>query len=127
MSELAISETTKLGRPAIEIKNSDIEQIEIFAGRGMTLHQIAVFLDISDSTLDRWLKHPQIKRSYERGRLLAQEQIAGTLFKMAIEGDVVACIFYLKAQFGWQDKPQQEVPQGSQVVFYIPDNGRGVA
>ncbi len=116
----------KLGRPPIEILNSHISQIEDFAGRGLTLHQIAVFLDVSDSTLDRWMKEPRIKRAYERGRFLAQNQVAGTLFSLALEGDVTAAIFYLKSQFGWTDRPKEEATAGSQVVFYLPDNGRGV-
>ncbi len=112
------------GRPPYQITDHDISQVEEMAGKGMTLHQIAIMLDISDSTLDRWLKEPRIKRAYERGRLVAMGQVSGTLFNLAIKGDVVAAIFYLKSQFGWQDRPKEEVQTGSQVVFYIPDNGR---
>ncbi len=117
----------KRGRPAIEITDQAIAQIEDMAGKGYTLHQCAVMLDISDSTLDRWLVHPRIKRAYERGRLMAMDRVAGALFNLACEGDVVAAIFYLKSQHGWTDKPQPEVETGSQVVFYIPDNGRGAS
>ena len=114
------------GRPPIERSDTQIAEIEHYAGRGFTLHQIATLIDISDSTLDRWLKEPTVKRAYERGRLIATEQVGGTLFNLAIEGDVVAAIFWLKSQAGWTDRPKDETPAGSQVVFYIPDNGRGV-
>lgn len=124
---MAQPKESKVGRPAYVITPSHIGEIEQFAGKGYTLHNIAVMLDISDSTLDRWLKEPQVKRAYERGRLVAMGQVSGTLFDLACAGDVVAAIFYLKSQFGWTDKPQAEVETGSQVVFYIPDNGRGMA
>jgi hypothetical protein len=114
-----------VGRPAIEITDEHIEIIELRAGQGMTLSQIALFCDVSDSTLDRWMSEPKIKRAYERGRLIAHGQVAGTLFNLAIEGDTTAAIFYLKAQAGWVDKPQQTTENtGNSVVFYIPENGR---
>lgn len=117
-----------MARPAIELKASQIGQIEDMAGKGYTLHQIALMLDVSDSTLDRWLQAPKVKRAYERGRLLALDTIAGSLFAMARDGDVTAAIFYLKSQFGWRDRPKEdEQPTGSQVVFYLPDNGRGAS
>jgi hypothetical protein len=111
----------KRGRPPIAVTDAAISRIEEAAGLGYTLHQIAVLIDVSDSTLDRWLVHPRIKRAYERGRLIALGKVSGTLFNLACDGDVVAAIFYLKSQFGWTDKPQSEPETGSQVVFYIPE------
>lgn len=108
----------------IQIDHGDIKQIEDLAGTGATLHQIALELDVSDSTLDRWLKKPEIRRAYERGRNRAHRAVAGALFDKAMNGDTVACIFYLKSQAGWQDKPEKEVQQASNVVVYIPDNQR---
>lgn len=125
---MELVKTGTAGRPAIAITNEHISIIEDMSGKGCTLSQIAIFCDVSDSTLDRWMAEPRIKRAYERGRLIAQQQVAGTLFNLAIEGDVTAAIFYLKSQAGWTDRPAMAPENvGSQVVFYIPENGRGAA
>lgn len=124
MAKAPIAEK-KVGRPAIAIEDKDLRIIEDMSGRGARLSDIAHIIGVSDSTLDRWLELPEVRSAYQRGRILATDHVATTLYNLATEGEVTAAIFWLKAQAGWQDKPQQETPTGSQVVFYIPDNGRG--
>jgi metal-dependent HD superfamily phosphatase/phosphodiesterase len=116
----------KRGRKPYTITDQIVAAIELHAGQGMTLHQIAIMIDIGDSTLDRWMAEPRVKRAYERGRLQAHGKVAQTLFEMAIAGDTVAAIFYLKAQAGWSDK--QPVPDAgnAQVVFYLPQKEKDV-
>lgn len=120
----ATEEKRSVGRPPIEITDAIIAQVENLSGRGATLSTIALMCDVSDSTMDRWMAEPRIKRAFQRGRALANNDVASMLFDKAISGDTIAQIFWLKSQAGWTDKPQQEVPTGSQVVFYIPENGR---
>lgn len=115
----------KAGRPAIAIEDKDLRIIEDMAGRGARLSDIALIIGVSDSTLDRWLEQPEVRTAYQRGRILATDHVAGTLYNLATEGEVTAAIFWLKCQAGWIDKPKDEAPAGSSVVFYIPDNGRG--
>jgi len=128
-----MSELTRVGRPAIEITDSHISAIEAHAGKGFTLHQIALMIDVSDSTLDRWMKEPKVKRAYERGKLIATDSMASRLWTIAHQDEdmksaVVAAIFWLKAQAGWIDKPIVTAETvGSQVVFYIPENQRSAA
>lgn len=118
-------EKRPVGRPAIDITDEIISKVESLSGCGATLSTIALMCDVSDSTMDRWMAEPRIKRAFQRGRAIANNQVASMLFGKAVDGDVVAQIFWLKAQAGWTDKPQPEVSTGSQVVFYIPENGRG--
>jgi hypothetical protein len=113
-----------VGRPAIPITDKDLRIIEDMAGRGARLDDIAIVVGVSPSTLDRWLELEEVRSAYQRGRVLATDSVADTLYKTALGGDVTACIFWLKAQAGWNDRPAQEMPTGNQVVFYIPDNGR---
>lgn len=119
------TELAKRGRPAEEVTPLHLAVIEDKAIAN-TLDEIAAFLNISPSTLDRWLKRPEVRVAYERGRAIAKDQMTKNLYKLAMEGSVPATIFWLKAQAGWSDKPQAEKQSASQVVFYLPENGRAV-
>jgi hypothetical protein len=113
------------GRPRKEVEEKDLRIVEDMSGRGATLDDIACVIGVSPSTLDRWLKLPEVEQAYRRGRIQAKDMVASRLFDLANEGDVTAIIFYLKAQAGWSDRPREDVkPQGSQVVVYVPDNQR---
>jgi transposase-like protein len=107
-------------RAKIEITDEAIALIEQYARHGATLTNIAILLDISDSTLDRWMKHPQVARAYKRGRLLANDEIAGLLFEQAKQGNIAAIIFYLKSQAGWREQPEEAIAQSGQVTIYLP-------
>lgn len=108
-----------MARKKIEVTDEAIALIEDYARHGATLTNIAVLLDISDSTLDRWLKLPQVNRAYKRGRLLANDEIAGLLFESAKAGNIAAIIFYLKTQAGWREDAPIETPTGT-VNIYLP-------
>lgn len=114
-----------MARIKIQVTDEAIASIEEYAGQGATLENIALILDVSDSTLDRWLKLPQVSRAYKRGKLLAVNAIAGKLYKMAEDGCIVAIIFYLKTQGQWNDRPDlTPATPASNVMVYVPDNAR---
>lgn len=112
------------GRPPIEKSDIHLRVIEDMAGRGAVLDDIAKVLGVSSSTLDRWMSDESVHEAYAYGRAHAKDAIANRLFEIAMSGDVTACIFWLKAQAGWTDKPKAEVSNAAQVVFYLPENGR---
>lgn len=114
------------GRPKKTITPQTIAKVERLAGLGTRLDEIAIACDVSPSTLDRWLKQPDVERAYRKGRIHATAEVAEKLFDLAMTGDVAACIFWLKSQAGWSDKPHQEEEQKNvaEVHVYIPDNGR---
>ena len=105
--------------------SEQIAEIERLAGRGFRLDDIAIACDVSTSTLRRWKELPEVKKSYTKGRIQATSDIAGRLYTLAMEGEVAACIFWLKAQAGWSDRPQAEAAANAEVHIYLPDNGRG--
>jgi len=114
-----------MARSKIQVTEQVIESIEEYAGQGATLENIALLVDVSDSTLDRWLKLPQVQRAYKRGKLLAVNNIAGKLYALAEQGNIVAIIFYLKSQANWNDRPDlAPVTPASNVTVYVPDNDR---
>ncbi|MBW4523288.1 MAG: helix-turn-helix domain containing protein [Scytolyngbya sp. HA4215-MV1] len=95
------------GRPAIEVSKTDLSIIEAMAKVGNRLDDIATALNISPSTLDRWLKLPEVDEAYRKGRAAAKHAMAGRLWDIAFTDDeegkpskqaLTATIFWLKAQ-----------------------------
>lgn len=107
----------------LQINPDHILTIEEMAGNGATLDQIAAVLEIAPRTLDVWLQREDIRRCYNRGKYKAINQIAGKLYSKALSGDVACMIFYLKTQAGWRETKDTELPEGSQVMIYIPERG----
>lgn len=115
----------RTGRPKKVVTGQAIHKIKRLAGLGCRLDEIAIACDVSPSTLDRWMANPDVKHAYQQGRIEATANVAERLYDLAMTGDVAACIFWLKAQAGWTDKPQPEPePEQEQVHIYLPDNGR---
>ncbi|MBW4462703.1 MAG: hypothetical protein KME47_21070 [Nodosilinea sp. WJT8-NPBG4] len=81
---------------------------------------------MSVSTLQHWKEQPAIATAYRKGRIEATSNIAECLYTLAFGSDVASCIFWLKAQAGWSDRPQPEATAQAEVHIYLPDNGRGV-
>ena len=117
------------GKPAFELTGMHLRVIEDMAGRGAVLDDIAYVIGCAPITLDRIKKkNADVMVAYNRGRATAKDHIAGKLYDLCNEGDVVAIIFWLKAQAGWRDKPEETpVLSESNVVVYLPSNGRELA
>src|SRR4051794_687430 len=88
------------------------EQVEKLGMLGATDQEIADFLNIEESTLNDWkLKRPEFSESINKGKILADTNVAHSLYKRAIgwknlPPDVAACIFWLKnrRKGNWRDK-----------------------
>ncbi len=105
----------------LQIHPDHIQTIERMAANGATLDQIATVLNVSPRTLDNWLQREEVRQCYNRAKLKAIDQIAGALYAKALSGDVSCMIFYLKTQAGWREAKEPQLPEGSQVVIYIPE------
>lgn len=116
-----------MARAKINPTPDDIAKIERLAGQGFRLEDIAIACDVSTSTLQKWKEQPAIATAYRKGRIEATSNVAERLYSLAMSGDVAACIFWLKAQAGWSDRPQPEATAQAEVVIYLPDNGRAVS
>jgi len=104
----------------LQISPDHILTIETMAANGATLDQIATVLGISPRTLDNWLQREDVRQCYNRAKLQAIDRIAGALYAKALAGDVTCMIFYLKTQAGWREVKESQLPEGSQVVIYVP-------
>ena len=99
--------TTKAGRKAWI---PDLEQVEELASSGLTYAQIADALGIHVHTLLR--KRGQFEalaEAIKRGRAKGISAVANKLWEMALGGNVVACIFFLKCQGGWREVQQVDL------------------
>lgn len=129
-------ETEKVGRPS-KYESSFNEQVEKLSKLGATDAELADFLNIAESTLNKWkLDFPEFSESIKRGKIIADSNVADRLYQRALgfehdseeikiaDGEVVrvpirkiyppdatAAIFWLKNRRGkeWRDK--QEIEQ----------------
>jgi len=115
-----------MGRRRIPITERDKQQIEVLAGLGLTLDNIARVLGISPRTLDRWLKNPDILALYKKGQARAEIEISKALFELAKSGCISAIIWYEKTRCGRSDRAEVKHTGDAEspVRIFLPDNGR---
>lgn len=115
--------TYKTGRPPLNLKPEEVEQVERLA-RYLTHAQIAAVLGISDDTLRRIMRENEsVSMAFKRGRASVVGQVAESLIKNAVDkNNVLAQMFFLKCN-GWvESQPEQE----RQVIniSYSPAQGK---
>lgn len=94
---------TKRGRPGHEPNEVTRQTVLMHVALGTTTTDIAKLLGIGTKTLKQ-----HYKEELNFGRAKANASVAGKLFSRAMNGDVTAQIFWLKAQANWSDKQQVE-------------------
>jgi hypothetical protein len=121
----------KVGRPS-EFKPEFCEQAEKLCKLGATDEELAEFFGVTTTTIDNWkVKHPAFLGAVKEGKVLADINVANSLYKkatgyvletervigkgdnarvvplkIAIEADTTAAIFWLKnrRKAHWRDK-----------------------
>lgn len=86
----------KPGQPAHEPTEAQRSRVTVLASFGVTQAAVADSLGVSVPTL---CKH--YRRELDIGGVRANVAVAAALFRMAMAGNVAACIFWLKARAGW--------------------------
>ena len=89
---------TKRHEPTAETRSN----VKALASVGTTQEHIAIYLDIDVKTLR---KH--YRRELDTALILANSNVAKSLYKNANEGNVTAQIFWLKTKGGWSEKKSQ--------------------
>ena len=76
--------------------------VKALASVGTTQEHIAIYLDIDVKTLR---KH--YRRELDTSLIIANSNVAKSLYKNANDGNVTAQIFWLKTKGGWSEKKSQ--------------------
>jgi predicted DNA-binding protein YlxM (UPF0122 family) len=97
--------------------------LEGWARDGLTDEQIAKNMGISRKTLYEWIqKFSDISNTLKKGKEVADYQVENALFKKAIEGNVVAQIYWLKNRRPdkWREQPK-ETPAEADIPKFLDD------
>lgn len=119
---------TRLGRPKIPMP--ELARVEAIAGLVETDREIAIVLGVSEKTLNTWKKNPDFFQALKNGKLKLDVNVKKSLYKLAIEGNVTACIFWLKNRDKehWRDQQQQEHSGRVEAILrFAYGNGNGHA
>ena len=110
------------GRPPLTFTD---EQLGLIQGYAPFLNQgqIADRLGVSQNGFRNAMERdPRIKEAIKKGKAEKIEKVAATLVEKALGGNIVAAIFYLKAQAGWKDDGSaQDEPQPLTINLVQPD------
>jgi hypothetical protein len=76
----------------------------------LTKQQLADYFGCCFNTLARaMIRQPEFGEAYRKGKVLAIVEMAGSVQKRGIEGDVGAAKFWLSHQAGWTETKRTEV------------------
>lgn len=123
----------------IELDDVAIANIRTMATLGMSVGSIAAMLreslNIRISERSLWtLKkdNPKVREAFTAGLAKAEYRVGLALFERASEGDLGAIKYFEATRLGRSEKQVQEIvhkglpePSDSNVLVFIPDNGRG--
>ena len=80
-----------MGRPAFEMTDKILGQIELLAGYGLTLPQIAAVIGIAEPTLyAKKTNNSIVNKALAAGRAKAEAKVGKSLYERAVDGDVAA-------------------------------------
>ena len=109
-----------VGRPEIKITDEMLAKAEAYASRGLTIEQIALALDLGESTLyEKLNKYSDLSDAIKRGKATGIAHVADKLLTNVDNGNVTAQIFYLKCQAKWKEAQSLEHsgPDGAPIKF----------
>lgn len=109
----------KRGRPEFQFTDVDLAKIELLAGFGTPVPDIAKEIGCSDRTLQR-----RCKEQLEMGKARANAKVAGKLFANCMKGKETSIIWWEKTRSGMSDK--MDVNHGGTVEFVIYESERNL-
>lgn len=93
-----------MSRPRITITDEMLVQIEKASRHGCNKKQIADLLGFSYKTFERnQRRNKKIDEAFRRGKAKGANEIGATLYELALQGSITACIEYLRIHAGWRE------------------------
>lgn len=114
----------KVGRPT-KFNSSRIEQVKSFSSIGLTIPEIAKLMKVSPRTISGWMEtNEDFLQARKKGMEISDQRVVESLYKQALKGNVIACIFWLKNRQPdkWRDVNKGDVPstQPIYIINHIP-------
>lgn len=111
------------GRPSM-LDAQTLRRVQRLSLLGVTDVEMADVLGISLSTLYNWQRtSPEFLHAQKRGKALADSQVAGRMYRDALNGNTTAQIFWLKnrRRGEWRDVQSREIsgPNGGPIQAAI--------
>ena len=94
---------------------ADSEQIKFIQENAhvLTADNVADYLGIARRTLFKAFdRQPELKEAWQSSRVKKFSQVGSALYQMAMDGNVTACIFMLKAQAKWSTTTDEKENTG---------------
>lgn len=99
-------------------KEFDAAKVEQLAAQGLSNEQIALCLDIAESTFYKWKdEKSEFSEAVKSGKAKGIGTITNSLFQSAKGGNITAQIFYLKNRQpdDWRDRREHTGPGGKPI------------
>jgi len=108
-----------------------IEHVERMAENGMSRAQIGDYFGVTGQRIGQLIKeHPELDEAFSRGLSKGIEKASNKLMELIEGGNLIATIFYLKAQAKWReaqyDKPEEDTSNAPKITIFLPENGRDI-
>lgn len=118
---MRVGDTMSIGRPT-KFSKKIIPQVYELCLLGATDAELAVFFNISESTLNTWKKkHPDFLESLKRGKDIADARVANSLFQRAIgfEGTETKVATFEGTISDVQEVPKNYPPDTTAAIFWL--------
>lgn len=93
--------------PPFKPTDEQRRQVKLLAGIGVPQKDIGALIGCSEGTVAT-----HFREELDRGMAEATAKVAQSLFQQAINGNLGAAIFWLKARAGWREKHELVVSPG---------------
>lgn len=81
---VVVATSNKYG-PKVELTEDHLKQVEWLTKLGATNKQLAEFFEVSDATIEGWIKkYPEFKEAKRRGGIEADMKVVQSLYKRAV-------------------------------------------
>jgi hypothetical protein len=88
-----------MARPVFQPTEEQRRQVKALAAFGNKQEEIASLVGISMRTLRKYFR-----QELDRGAVEANTQVSQSLYKLALDGNVAAAIFWLKCRAKWRER-----------------------